>query len=271
MIDTTRDGALGAIVRRRWPVVVAGALVIGACALAWSLLASDVYRATAQVFLTRTFVDASLTGTPNSTAQTDPLMMASTQAAIAKLPVVVERTLRKVGRPARTPDVSRFLSRASTDLPAGAPGMVTFIVRDSSGERAVALANAWAREANTYRVSLDTRAVRAARRDIDARLRRLERSGDTRSELYRTLVDKQQQLQTILTLSARSGTLVREAAKATTARRGPVASALLGLAAGAILGVAIAFLWELFVPAATEKETFPPRVPRRERAEEFVP
>jgi len=268
-IDSTVDGTPGAIVRRRWPVVVVTALVVGIGALAWTLAQTDRYRAEAGLLLSRTFIDASLTGTPQSTAQTDPAAMAGVEATLADLPLVASRTLRAAGYASGAAARRTFLANSMAEVALGAP-LVSFIVNNRDPRRATLLANTWARTTDAYRVELDGRAVTAALKDVEQRLTRLERGRDTRSELYRSLIDKQQQLQTVLTLQRSSATIIRPATHATQVTRSPASAAVLGTVAGAILGLALIFLWELLRGREPPRDTFVP-LTRREREEELVP
>lgn len=270
MFEITKDGVPGRIAARGWPLVLATTVVVGVGALLWSLFGSAAYRATAQLYLTRTHLDASLTGTPNATAHADAAATASTVATLAELPDVAGRTLRRVGSPSSLKARVAFLKGASTQLPASSPGMVTFAVVEPSRRQAVRLVNAWARESNAYRVELDARAIRVATRDVEARLAELKSAGQIGSELYRSLVDKQQQLLTVLTLQTESATLVREATDAQPARRGPVSSAIFGALAGALLGLGLVFAWSLLVPRSTTGERIGPQATRTEHTDRLA-
>jgi Mrp family chromosome partitioning ATPase len=79
---------------------------------------------------------------------------------------------------------------------------------------------------------------------VQRRIETLEAEGDRGSALYRSLVDKDQQLATMEALRTSNASVVRTAQEATQVQPRPVRNAILGVLLGLGLGVALAFLWE---------------------------
>jgi uncharacterized protein involved in exopolysaccharide biosynthesis len=265
--STGTDSTPGIVVHRRWPVILASAIIVGFGATVWTVAETDLYRARAYAVLTRTSIEASLTGTRASTAHTDPAVMARTEANLAELPVVVRRTMRAAGLPSAPNAARDFTDRAFSEVEVDSP-VVAFVVDDADADRATLLAATWARTTDAFRVEVDTRALNAALRAIEAPLGRLERTGDTSSQAYRSLIDKQQQLETMLTLQRASAT-IGQPTSAVRVTRSPLRAGVLGTLAGAILGMAIAFLWEL-IPSRDSPRDLTQPLRRRERAERVL-
>jgi capsular exopolysaccharide synthesis family protein len=86
--------------------------------------------------------------------------------------------------------------------------------------------------------------LKQALSDVSARLKALRASGQTKSALYLSLADKQQQLRTLELLQTPSK-LVRPATGAAKISPTPVRNGILGLMGGILLGISVAFLLEL--------------------------
>jgi uncharacterized protein involved in exopolysaccharide biosynthesis len=236
-----------ATLRRRWLLVAIGAAVGLVVGLAGTLGKQSLYSAKAEVFFSRINFRSSITGTPDATAYADADTTAATQAQLARLPAVVRMTLDAVGERS---SVSEFLGRARVAPLASAPNILKFSVDDSSPSRAQQLVNTWADASTRYRQSLDTRAIRAAIVQIDSRIAELEKGHASSSELYRSLIDNKQQLETMKTLQGANGTVVQPAISASATGRSTLKTSALAVVAGALIGMALAFAWEMFFPPA---------------------
>ena len=237
---STLHGYVGVIRRRYWIVLTMTGLVTAA-AIGFSLLQDARYRGTAEVLLSRQNIASSLTGTPDPTAFQDAARFAETQADIARVPALAERTLRATGGdPADAPellDSSEVEAAENSDL-------LEFRVWADRPVVAAEQATEYARQYTLYRRELDTAAIAGAREELEASLRELRAEGATGTALYESLVEKEQELRTLEALQTSNAFLVRPADTGTQVQPKPIRNGLLGLVLGAILGILIAFLAE---------------------------
>lgn len=251
------------------PIVVTSAIVAGALALALTLWQGPMYEARADVLFSRVSVQASLTGVPNSVTYADAASMASVQSYLSRLRHVVSATLREVGQRPTDRAAHAFLESSRIEVLPASPEVLAYLVQDRKRGRVVPLVNAWAREGTRYRKYLDTRALRTAADDTMLRIRQLERTNNDDSDLYRSMVDKEQQLRTTIALQAGNGTVIRPAGEAYRVGRSPLRATLLGLAAGAILGLALIYIRTLF-DIAPQNENVDVWESGEEASKEFV-
>jgi polysaccharide biosynthesis transport protein len=229
------------IIRRRKWVIIQAAILVPAAAIAFSLQQTRLYEASSEVLLSRQNLAAALTDTPDMTLSQDADRLVETQANLARVPAVGERVLAKVGLTDRTPqdflDSSDVAAKANADL-------LKFTVTDRSPPLATRLASEYARQFTVYRRQLDTAALQRARTELTSRLTELEEAGERHSPLYQSLVEKEQQLRTMEALQTANSFVVRSAGKALQVQPRPLRNAILALALGLVLGIALAFLWE---------------------------
>ena len=126
--------------RGKW-VVLAAVLLFPLASVAYSLNQQPLYKATAEVLLSRNTIVANLTGTPDPVNQ-QPDRIAQTQAGIASVPIVAERVLKEAGIEDMTAE--EFLDRSNVSVKPEADILV-FAVTDPSRTRAVELATEYAR------------------------------------------------------------------------------------------------------------------------------
>ncbi len=244
-MDTTGDSGttlrdyLDVARRRKW-VILQAVVLVPAAAIAFSLTQTKMFEATAEVLLSRQNLAAALTGTPDQTGNLQADRIAQTQASLARVPDVARRVLRSTGAEL-TPE--EFLD-ASSVTPKQNADLLSLSVTDRDPEQAKRLATAYAREFADYRTELDTRTLKSAGAEVEAKLAQLAKAGDTKSELYQGLVTNLQQLRTLETLQTSNVFPVRGAEEAIQVQPKPVRNAILGLALGLLLGVGLAFLWE---------------------------
>jgi capsular exopolysaccharide synthesis family protein len=226
--------------RRKWMILQA-ALLVPAAAVVLSLQQQRLYEASSEVLLSRQNLAAALTDTPDVTLSQDAARLVETQANLARIPDVAARALAAANVSDRTPDdlldSSSVSGKANADL-------LEFKVTDPSRAVAARLATEYARQFTIYRRQLDTAALQRARAELGRRLTALEERGDRVSPLYTSLVEKEQQLRTMEALQTANSFVVRSASEAQQVQPRPVRNAILGLALGLVLGVALAFLRE---------------------------
>jgi capsular exopolysaccharide synthesis family protein len=233
-------GYVRLIGRRKWVVLLA-AVLAPVAALLFSLQQSHLYSASAEVLVSQQNLGASLTGVPETLASQDPVRFAQTQADLARVPEIAERTLRAAHVRTRTP--GEFLA-ASSVSPKENADILEFTVTDPSPALAVRLATEYAHQFKVYRRQLDTASVRRAITGVQERIAELRSQHGQGGPLYATLVEKEQQLRAIDALLTSSTFLVRRAAHGVQIRPRPVRDGIIGLALGLVLGLGLAFLWE---------------------------
>jgi polysaccharide biosynthesis transport protein len=226
--------------RRKW-LIAQAVVLLPAVAIALSLHQQKLFRAHAEVLLSHQNLANQLTGTSDPTQFQQPDRVAQTQADLARVPEVARRTLAAAGLSGRTPDAfleqSRVTATTNTDL-------LDFAVTDPSASVAATLVNAYAKEFAAYRGELDTAALRRARNEVRHRIATLAKAGARKSELYATLVSKEQTLGTMEALQTSNAVPVRSADGAAQVQPRTVRNAILGLVLGVVLGLGLAFLWE---------------------------
>jgi capsular exopolysaccharide synthesis family protein len=228
---------LGLLSRRKWIVLTTTILVVLAV-VALSLRQEKLYRARTEVLLNRENLAATLNGSTDYQAFQDPARFSQTQANVARARAVARQTLDAADLPQRS--TSSFLDHSSASAQLGSD-ILTFTATDRNPDLSIRLANEYARQFTLYRRRLDTAPFVQALADVNARLRQLRTSGATNSQLYTTLSDKAQQLQTLETLKTRTATVLNPAERAVQVQPRPLRNGLLGLIAGLVLGLGFAY------------------------------
>jgi len=239
--------------RRRW-VIIAALIVAPLAALLISFAQQPLYQSTAQIYLRNPDLLAGLIGA--SPASTDPDRLAATQAEIARAPIVAQRALNALGLTDRSAD--DLLQKSSVSEVPNAD-LLNFTVTDSNPDLVPHLATAYARAFGAYQQELDTNAIEAARRRIHERIDQLgQESGSTAtpsSPLYATLLQQEQELESLEALQGTNTSLVQPADKSVQVQPHLFRNVVSGLAIGLVLGVGLAFLFEaLDARPRSEKE-----------------
>jgi uncharacterized protein involved in exopolysaccharide biosynthesis len=239
--DTSTLQSYVRVLRRRYWIVLTMTGLVTAAAIGFSLLQDARYRASAEVLLSRQNIASSLTGTPDPTAFQDAARFAETQADIARVPALAERTLRATGSSANQANVGEFLDSSEVEA-AENSDLLEFRVWADTPAVAAERATEYARQYTRYRRELDTAAIAGAREELEASLRELRAEGSTETALYESLVEKEQELRTLEALQTSNAFLVRSADAATQVQPKAVRNGLLGLVLGAIIWLLIGFV-----------------------------
>jgi succinoglycan biosynthesis transport protein ExoP len=236
-------GYLEVIKRRKW-IIVQAVVVVPLVAVLLSLGQGKLYKATAEVLLTYQNLAAGVTGTAdNSGVLQQPDRLAQTQVVVARVPAIFDRAVARAGVAGRTAQELRDASNVSV---ASDADILDFQVTDPNRSAATRLATAYARGYTIYKKGIDSASIVRARNEVQNRIRELRRDGRAGSPLYNDLVSRDQQLATLESLSTSNAFVIRPASSAIQVRPKPLRNALLGVLAGLLLGLGLAFVWERF-------------------------
>lgn len=225
--------------RRKW-WLIGMTVLLPTLAVLLSLKQHALYEAKAEVIVNRQNLAASLAGTGDTTSFQDPTRFVETEARIASIPEVAARALRAVGLTSRTAD--ELLSSSDVSAEPNVD-LLAFKVRDPSRLVAQRLATAYARQFSQYRTELDTAALSRTLKEVRDRINQGDTSGAS-SALLKSLIDKEQQLQTLVSLQSANAFLVRPADVAQKVRPRPLLNGLIAGLLGLGVGLGLAFLVE---------------------------
>ena len=228
-----------AILGRRKAILIALPVVAAASAFAVSLGQSARYRATSTVLVNRSSIVSSITNVVDPTIG-DAARFLTTQASVARSPVLAQRVVKAAGASGVTP--GQLLADSSVTPEADADVLDISVSAGSAGD-AIGLANAYADQFTRYKTQLDTAKVNSALAELRGRLADLRAHGASQATLA-TLLQYQTQLETVGTLLANNTSVLQPAGGASKLRPRPFHNALLGLLLGAVLGFVLAFLVE---------------------------
>lgn len=226
------------VVRRRFWVAFLPLVIIPTVATFVSLRQAPLYRASSQVLLIRQSLAATLSGTQDPTSL-DADRLAETQATIARAPALARRVARAAGADQMTPETllhdSTVSHRTDTDL-------LDFRVENEDRVLAIRLANSYATQFTIYRRQLDTSTLQAAVNEVQQRIRQLHLN--PKSQLYATLIAREQQLKVLEALQTANTRVVKRADRASKVRPQPQRNLLFGALSGLIVGLGLALLVE---------------------------
>jgi polysaccharide biosynthesis transport protein len=227
------------ILRKHKRLVLVTMLVVPIAAYVYTLLQSPAYEATSKVLLSRQNIAANLTGVQDPSGFELSDRPVQTQAALARVPEVVRRTL--VAGKRTDLSVQEFLLLSSV-APAGGSDLLEFKVTMVEPWAAEQLASAYARQFTQYRRELDTAPARRARAQLQARIRQLRKDGQTGGALYESLLDKEQQLATFEALQTSNAFVVQESLGAVQVQPTTKRNLILGFGFGVLLAIGLAAL-----------------------------
>jgi tyrosine-protein kinase len=234
-----------AVLRRRKWIVLGAVVLVPLVAMPLSALQEPRFEASSLVLLKRQSLAATVTGSQDPNLLEDPLLLGRTQAQVAQVPALAARVLRAAGIPNRS--ASDFLASSRVTPVAQTDVVLRFTVGDRDPTVAARLATAYAQEYILYRRERDTAAYRAARRQLEERMRKLRDSGvATDSIVYGSLLEKHQTLVTLAELQLSNASVLRAAEGAVQISPRTRLAGILGLFVGIVLGIGLAFLREAF-------------------------
>jgi Mrp family chromosome partitioning ATPase/capsular polysaccharide biosynthesis protein len=228
--------------QRKW-IALIPIVLVPLAALYFSFKQDRIYQASSQV-TTKTQSNIIDVTVGVQQPYTDPNRFLQTQVNLARTPRVARRAIRRAGVD-MTPGT--FLGKSnvthSTDS-----DILTFTFEDEVPARAARLATAYAAAYTAERRATDTQALRRAVAEVDRQLQDLGtvRRRSPLFDTYISLVNRQQQLQTLARLQGSNAQVIQAATGAAQIQPRPRRNAALGLGLGLFLGLGLAFLWHAF-------------------------
>jgi succinoglycan biosynthesis transport protein ExoP len=236
--DSFNVAALVAVLRRRFILFIAIALVIPAAVVVWSQRQEKTYTAVASLLFRDPGLDQQVFGVFE--APRDPEREAATNIKLVSLDVVAERTSRHLeGRLS----AAAVASKVETE-PEGESDIVTVRASDSDPEFAAELANTFAGQYIAFRREADQSKVRAAQEVVQRELAQV--SGDRRPAQARSLREREQQLEILASLQTGNAELVQPA-------QVPGSPASPRVTRNAVVGVVVGLLVALLAALAAER------------------
>src|SRR5579872_3827284 len=225
--EQTLTDYLAVLKRRKWIVLVAVVLA-PAAAVAMSLSQPKLFTASAQVLITSP-----------ATGVTSPV--GASAAEIASSPVIAERVVSATHITSRSAGQvmgeAGFSSSATSDV-------LGISITDRDPAVAVELVNAYAQQYVQYSREFGTSFLERTRKEIEARIATLRRSGDTNSPVYSLLVQKDLDLLETEALQTSNALVLHVAGGAAQVQPRPSRNGIIGLGVGLVLGFALALLWD---------------------------
>ncbi len=228
------------IARRNWVLLLICFVTVPAVALAYSLLQTPQYTASASLLFGSTSLDQRLQSSSN-TEESDPIRAAATNLKLVSLRRISVLTAEALDQAGLTADE---VSEKVKVNPEGESDLVSVEATDESPEFAAELANTFARQYIAFRRDSDRAKVTRAQSLIDAQLADL--SPEVRaSEVGDRLEEKKRQLEVVGALQTGNAELVQPAvAPDSPSSPQTQRNVALGILLGIFLGVGLALLRE---------------------------
>lgn len=227
------------VLRRRLVPLALCVILVPVAAYAYSTTRPKQYKATADLLVRDLDLAQKLFGSSSFTSTTDPQREANTNLKLVALQAVAARTASRLPG-LRTADVQSIVAIA----PDGQSDLIGVTATNGDPRLAARVANAFAQQYIEFRRSADRQQVESAisliQRDR-ARLRPARRGGSAELQLAKQV----QQLKVLAALQTGNAELVQPAVPPTAASSPtPKRDAIVGLLAGLLLGLALAFTLE---------------------------
>lgn len=238
---STLASSLHTLRRRAW-ILVLCLVLIPAAALFVSERSAKQYQASAEIYASGDDLASVLTGIDTGSGSGNT---AENIVYLSLTPRVARRTLAALERTDRSP--AYLLSQTSV-LQKGGSDFFVVSIRDADPEVAAQLATEYARQIIRYRSELTTAAIGNARRLAARKLAQLEAAGKDRTLLYRSLAEKDQELETLEALQTSQLSVVRTPTRGHQVAPRPKRAAALGVFLALVLGAGLMFTFEALDP-----------------------
>jgi polysaccharide biosynthesis transport protein len=202
--DSFNIAALVAVLRRRFILFVAIALVIPAAIVEWSLRQEKTYTAAASLLFRDPELDQKVFGASLESSR-DPEREVATNIKLVSLGVVAERASRRLEGHSNAGEIA---SKVEVE-PEGQSDIVSVRASDSDPDFAAELANTVAAQYIAFRRRADRSKVRAAQEVVERKLTQL--SGHRRRAEVRALRERADQLAILASLQTGNAELVQPA------------------------------------------------------------
>ena len=239
--SSTLASYLSTLRRRAW-ILALCLVIIPATAVFIAERGGKLYQASSEIYANGDDFAAVLTGIETSAAGGNT---AENIVYLSLTPRVARRTLRALGRADRSPN---YLLGQTSVLQKGGSDFFVVSVTDRDSIVAAQLATEYARQIIKYRTELTTAAVANARRLAARKLDELEAAGKSRTVLYRSLKQKDQELEALAALQTSRLSVVRTPTHGYRVAPRPKRAAALGIFLGLVVGVGLMFLFEALDP-----------------------
>ena len=240
--DQSNFVAILRMLRNRWKIVLACAIILPAAALAFSLSQQKQYSTSASLLFRDPQFDQKLFGSTVFAPTVDPAREAATNVRLVSLKVVADRTAKQLHVGLGGQEVLNHITVASE----GQSDVVSITATDPSPPFAAKLANAFAQEYIGFRRDADRSKIQAAQQLVQRQISQIPSSQRTGAQ-YRELRGNAEQLQILASLQTGNAELVQPADVPTTASHPqPMRNTFLGLILGVLLGIALAVALERF-------------------------
>jgi capsular exopolysaccharide synthesis family protein len=230
------------VLLQRWTLIAACGAAAAILALAFSLVQSDRYEASADLLFQNDDLESTVIGSSTNESQSAPERVAATNLELASLEVVAENVRRRLGT---SLTVRELQDRISIE-PKGQADIVSITARASTRGEAVRIANTFAEEVEAFR-------RRAAQENVQRAIDALELSQE--SDQSARGAERLEQLRAIRALEAGDVTVVQRAVppRERAAPR-PLRNTVIGGLLGLILGVFTALLFHRLDPRVRDEQ-----------------
>jgi len=229
---------MGVVRRRKW-IILQAVVLVPLVALVYSLHKPVVYSASSQVLLSGQDLSNALSGVQSATSSSQDSTQVATQAQLASVPQIARRAIAQLGSRSLTP--GEFL--ADCWVTSGSTNILTFHCSNGDPALAARMVNQYAVQYVNYRRQLDTNSLESARREVESKIQQLHSQGE-KGGLYATLVEREQELQTMEELQTANATVVQTSDGGARVSSNSVRNVTSGLILGLLLGIGLAFLRE---------------------------